>query len=95
MNAHIDVTTATLHACMYALSLEYKKTDDAYRAVVEPAIALTYDALTAHRATAIKRAKLITAMDELQAILLDRAATAAPAVTASDAWLSRATDIDL
>ena len=74
MDAHIDVTTATLHACMYALLLEYKKTDDAYRAVVEPAIALTDDALTAHRATAIKRAKLRTAMDELHAILLDRAA---------------------
>ena len=74
MDAHIDVTTATLHACMYALSLEYKKADDAFRAVVEPAIALTDDALTAHRATVIKRAKLRTAMDELHAILLDRAA---------------------
>ena len=74
MDAHIEVTSATLHACMYALSLEYKKTDDAYRAVVEPAIALTDDALTAHRATAIKRAKLRTAMNELHAILLDRAA---------------------
>ena len=74
MDAHIDVTSATLHACMYALSLEYKKADDAYRAVVEPAIALTDEALTAHRVTAIKRAKLRTAMDELHAILLDRAA---------------------
>ena len=74
MDAHIDVTTATLHACMYALLLEYKKVNDTYLAVVEPAIALTEDALTEHRATAIKRAKLRTAMDELQVILLDRAA---------------------
>ena len=75
MDAHIEVTTATLHACMYALSLEYKKADDAYRAGDYALhVALTDDALTAHRATAIKRAKLRTAMNELHAILLDRAA---------------------